>query len=120
MHRWLLLLDPAAVLVFVAIGRDTHEEEATLAGLAETAAPFLVAVVIGWLVVRAWTAPTSSLTGAGVLATTVVLGMLLRNLVFGEGTAATFVLVATVFLAILLLGWRLLAAQFTDRTPVDA
>ena len=38
----------------------------------------------------------------------VVIGMLLRRLV-GEGTAPSFVVVATTVLAVLLLGWRLVA-----------
>jgi 2-polyprenyl-6-methoxyphenol hydroxylase-like FAD-dependent oxidoreductase len=45
-------------------------------------------------------------TGAIVWVATVSGGMLLRNLVFGRGTAAAFVVVATVFLGITMLGWR--------------
>jgi hypothetical protein len=41
--------------------------------------------------------------------TTIVLGMLLRNIVFDDGTATAFIIVATVFLGTLLNGWRLLA-----------
>ena len=43
-----------------------------------------------------------------MLVCTVVLGMLLRR-VLGEGTALSFVVVATTVLAVLLLGWRLVA-----------
>ena len=39
---------------------------------------------------------------------TVVLGMLLRR-VAGDGTALSFVIVATTVLSVLLLGWRLVA-----------
>ena len=42
------------------------------------------------------------------MASTVVVGMLLHR-VTGEGTAWSFVLVATVVLTALLLGWRLVA-----------
>ncbi|MFZ0530798.1 MAG: DUF3054 domain-containing protein, partial [Propionicimonas sp.] len=40
-------IDLAAVLVFAAIGRASHAEALSLAGLAQTAWPFLVAVAIG-------------------------------------------------------------------------
>ena len=46
--------------------------------------------------------------GAVVLVCTVVLGMLFRR-VAGEGTALSFVIVATCVLSVLLLGWRLVA-----------
>ncbi len=43
-----------------------------------------------------------------MLACTVALGMIVR-VITGEGTAPSFVIVATSVLAALLLGWRLLA-----------
>jgi hypothetical protein len=39
--------------------------------------------------------------------TTVALGMVLRKLVFDEGTATAFVIVATVFTGAVSNGWRL-------------
>ena len=39
---------------------------------------------------------------------TVALGMVLRNLVFDRGTAASFIIVTSVFTFVLLFGWRLL------------
>ena len=41
-----------------------------------------------------------------VWATTVVGGLLLRRFVFDRGTAAAFVVVATVTLGVLIIGWR--------------
>ncbi len=38
---------------------------------------------------------------------TLVAGMVLRNVVFGDGTATSFVIVAALFLALFLIGWRL-------------
>jgi hypothetical protein len=113
MHRLLLVLDPIAVVGFVAIGRDTHDEDATLAGLVETAAPFLIALGLGWLAFRAWRTPLRLSTGAGIAGVTIVLGMLLRRVVFDEGTAAAFVVVATVFLGAALVGWRVVAGRFS-------
>ncbi|CAN5351229.1 hypothetical protein BH23ACT3_BH23ACT3_19030 [soil metagenome] len=105
-------LDVASVVVFVAVGRRNHDQDPGLAGVFATAAPFLIALAVGWLVARAWYAPMSLRTGVVVWLTTVVGGMLLRNLVFDDGTAASFVVVATAFTAACLLGWRLASKLF--------
>jgi FtsH-binding integral membrane protein len=42
---------------------------------------------------------------------TVVMGMVLRNMVFDRGTATAFIIVATVFLGITMFGWRALLAR---------
>jgi hypothetical protein len=107
-----LLLDPIAVVAFVAIGRDTHDEAPTLGGLMVTAAPFLIALGAGWLAARAWRRPAAISTGAVVAGITLVLGMVLRRFAFGEGTAIAFVIVATLFLGAAMLGWRALAGWF--------
>jgi hypothetical protein len=111
-HRLLLLLDPVVVVAFVAIGRDTHDEAPTLGGLMVTAAPFLIALAAGWLAARAWRDPAGIPTGAVVAAVTLVLGMALRRTIFDEGTAVAFVVVATLFLGIAMLGWRAIAGRF--------
>lgn len=104
--RW-LGLDVAAVLAFVAIGRDNHESGNTLAGLLETAAPFLMGLLAGWLVTRAWRNPGDLRTGMGAALTAVAVGMILRRFAFGDGTEATFIIVAAAFLTLMICGWRL-------------
>ena len=99
-------LDLASVVVFVAIGRRSHDEGSAVGEFVNTLAPFGIALLAGWLVARAWRTPLAITTGAAVWVTTVVLGMLLRRLVFDRGTAPSFVVVATVFLGVCLLGWR--------------
>ena len=42
---------------------------------------------------------------------TVALGMVLRNLVFDRGTAAAFIVVASVFLGISMNGWRIISTR---------
>jgi hypothetical protein len=42
--------------------------------------------------------------------------MLLRNLVFDDGTAASFVIVASVFLGTFLVGWRAIAGALASRS----
>ena len=99
-------LDTFAVVLFVAIGRREHERDSAISGLIGTAAPFLIALALAWLLLRAWRRPVDLRTGLGVWAIVVVGGMVLRNLVFGDGTAASFVVVATLFLALFVVGWR--------------
>lgn len=102
-------VDVCCVLVFVAIGRASHDEAASLTGFATTAWPFLAGLAIGWTVWRAWRRPEGlAPAGIAVWITTVALGMVLR-VVSGQGTALAFVVVASVFLGLMLLGWRLLA-----------
>ncbi|MDU0328280.1 DUF3054 domain-containing protein [Microbacterium sp. KSW2-21] len=107
-----LLLDVVLVVVFAAIGRATHDGDVLGpfgSGLATTAWPFVAALLIGWLVTRAWRRPTVVVrTGLPVWAITVALGMVLRAL-SGQGVAVAFIIVATITLAVFLLGWRGLA-----------
>jgi hypothetical protein len=105
------LADLCCVLVFVVIGRANHHAGGGLAGLADTAWPFLTGAVAGMLVTRAWRRPTALVpTGVGVWLCTVALGMLLR-VVSGQGTAFAFILVALAFLGLFQLGWRVVAAR---------
>jgi hypothetical protein len=104
-----LALDVALVVVFAAIGRATHDSD-VLAGLLQTAWPFLAGLGIGWLVTLAWRAPTAPVrTGLGVWAATVIVGMLLRA-ASGQGTALPFIIVATVTLLLFVVGWRIIAS----------
>lgn len=108
-------LDAVLTLIFVLVGRNTHAEAFTVSGLLETWWPFLIGLIIGWLVTRAWRKPHGILwQGVGVWASTLIVGMLLRAL-SGQGTALPFVIVATVTLAALLIGWRLIATLFVRR-----
>lgn len=103
---WLLGFDVLAVVSFVAIGRRTHLKSGGVLDVLETAAPFLIALAIGWTVSRAWRRPTAFGVGAITAAVTLVGGLLIRRLVFGDGTATAFVVVAAMFLFGAMLGWR--------------
>lgn len=113
--RLAAVCDAVAVGAFVAIGRSSHDEGGAFVGWASTVWPFLVGAAAGWLVVRAWRRPVSPVpTALGVWVSTVVVGMGLRA-VTGQGTAASFVIVATLFLAATLFGWRLVYAAVRRR-----
>ncbi|WP_042576184.1 DUF3054 domain-containing protein [Rhodococcus sp. MEB064] len=107
------VLDVVLVLVFSAIGRSSHAEGVTAGGVVSTAWPFLVGLVVGWAVTYALYREkfvADSLVPTGVIAWigTVLVGMLLRQLT-DEGTAFSFIVVASVTLGIFLLGWRAIA-----------
>ncbi|WP_169797267.1 DUF3054 domain-containing protein [Janibacter limosus] len=111
-------LDVLVVAVFTLIGRRTHAEPLDPAGWWETAWPFLAGLAIGWTVValssRTW--PTRLWHGATVWIATVFGGMALRDMV-GQGTALPFVIVATLFLGVTLVGWRLVLWALDRRRP---
>ena len=117
MRGWLASgADGAAILLFAAVGRLSHAEGVTPLGVLEVAWPFLAGGAIGTLAGRTWRRPESLSSGAVVWAGTLVGGMLLRGL-SGGGVPVSFVVVAAIVLAVLLLGWRLVmrAASVTAR-----
>ena len=110
-----MVVDIACVVVFCAIGRRSHAEGLTLGGIAETAWPFLSGTLVGWLISRAWRAPRAvAPTGVVVWLSTVVVGMLLRK-VSSQGVAASFIVVASLVTAVMLLGWRVVAGLIAKR-----
>ena len=75
-----LAIDIVAVLVFVGIGRRSHDESGNaVTGVLSVAAPFLIALVAGWLIGRVWQRPMSVRSGAVVWIVTVGVGLLLRD-----------------------------------------
>ena len=111
-------LDALVVAVFTLIGRRTHDEPLDPAGWWDTAWPFLAGLAIGWAVVAAssQTWPTRWWHGLTVWIATVFGGMALRDMV-GQGTALPFVIVATIFLGVTLVGWRLVLWAVDRRRP---
>ena len=106
--------DVVCVLVFCAVGRRTHAEGLSFAGIAETAWPFLTGTALGWLLSRGWQRPAAlAPTGLVVWVCTVVVAMLLRRAT-SAGTAVSFIVVASLTTAVLLLGWRA-AVQLMSR-----
>jgi peptidoglycan/LPS O-acetylase OafA/YrhL len=103
-------VDVVCVLVFCAVGRRSHDEGLSLGGVATTAWPFLIGTILGWVLSQGWRRPTAvAPTGVVVWVCTVAVGMLLRR-VSSAGVAASFVVVASLVTALLLLGWRAVAS----------
>jgi hypothetical protein len=100
------LADAGCLVLFSAVGRRSHGEGLTLGGLLTTLWPFLAGLVAAWLVGRLWRAP-GRVAPSGLVAWggALTLGMLLRA-ASRQGVQVSFVIVAAIVLAALLLGWR--------------
>ncbi|MDP9996630.1 MULTISPECIES: DUF3054 domain-containing protein [Pseudarthrobacter] len=103
------LADAVLILVFAAIGRDTHQRSDVLAGVFLTAWPFLAGAALAWLAARAWRRPLSIKSGVAIWLGAVVVGMALRALT-GQTVVLPFVIVALLSLGLGLLGYRALIA----------
>ncbi|WP_062384013.1 DUF3054 domain-containing protein [Demequina iriomotensis] len=116
-------LDAGAIVVFSAIGRASHEEGILGpggSGLATTAWPFAAGAALGWVIARGWRRPCDwRRTGAIVWASTLVGGMVLR-VASGQGVQVSFVVVAGVFLATALVGWRVVSGWIAARRGLKA
>lgn len=113
------VVDACFVVLFATLGRVSHAEGVTTAGVAGVAWPFLVALAVGWAVVRVrtggWPARMPGSTTVWLL--TAVLGLLLR-VATGGGFAWAFGVVAVLVLGLFLVGWR--CAVEVTRFAVDA
>lgn len=109
------VIDVALVLVFVLIGRRSHGEAATIAGVFTTYWPFFIGLVAGWLVTWAWRRPLAPVwPGVPVWLMAVALGMLIRASA-GQGVEPAFIAVAFIVLGVFLVGWRVAAIPFVRR-----
>lgn len=109
------IADAIVILLFASIGRDTHEHGVSIGGVIATAWPFLVAAAAGWLLCRAWRSPFAIWpSGVVVWVVTVAGGLALRGLA-GGGLAFAFQLVTAGFLALVLLGHRLIGTLVSKR-----
>ena len=110
------IVDVVAVVVFVAIGRRNHDEGTAISGVLSVAAPFLIALFTSWIGLRTWNEPFARRSWAATWAITVIIGLLLRRLVFDRGIATPFIIVATITLGVLLAIGRLLSRKLNAKT----
>lgn len=106
-----VIVDAVLVLIFAVIGRASHDESP--AGFLLTAWPFLVALIVGHVLAALLPGrprrPWSVLWGVVVWVVTVAGGMLLR-VAAGDTAQLAFIIVATLTLGVLLVGWRAVTA----------
>lgn len=101
------VLDAVSIAVFAALGRETHTASVSLGATFSVAWPFLLAAAGAWLITRAWRTPGRIWpTGVVIWLVTAVGGLALRGL-SGGGLAPAFQVVTLSFLALTLLGHRL-------------
>jgi Protein of unknown function (DUF3054) len=111
-RRWVALaFDAACVLLFVVLGRRSHDEGNGITSVLNVAAPFAIGLAVAWaLSPNVHRAPRSLRAGVDVWVATVVIGVLLRWFAWDRSTAFAFVIVATLFLGFFMMGWRVVVA----------
>lgn len=105
------LADLVCLIAFAAIGKSTHESGDSSWVVLAIVWPFVVGAFVGWVGamwngmrgLRVWPG------GVLILVVTYILGMALRD-ISGRGLATGFLIVAAIFLALTMLGWRALYA----------
>jgi hypothetical protein len=103
------IVDILLVLLFVLIGRDSHNEGFSPLATLQTLWPFVAGLALGWVVTFAWRHPRYiSWPGIPIWLVTIAAGMLLR-MASGQGVQLAFVIVASVVLGVFLVGWRAIA-----------
>jgi hypothetical protein len=104
------------VLALAIGGKGTHEEGDPSWVVLAIAWPYAVAAGLAhvWLLARGRPAGRTWPEGVTVLAVTYALGMLLRA-ISGRGLAPAFLVVACLFLALTMLGWRAVVQLMTRR-----
>ena len=107
------LFDALCVLLMVVIGTRNHDTDTGINGVLYVAAPFWIAMSLAHLAPLLQRTAKAEAHVLVVWGYTVVMGMVLRNLVFDRGTAVAFIIVATVFLGITMFGWRAFIARGT-------
>ena len=98
--------DLLVLVVFVLVGRRSHDEGSGLEGFLRVWWPFAVALVVATLASGTWRAPLEWRRAIVAWLVTVAVGMVLRIAVQGRDFKPTFVIVTTVFVGAGMLGWR--------------
>ncbi len=115
-----LLLDVAWIILFAIVGRQSHGEGSPLVGVLGVAWPFLVGYVVGAFALRLSRTPRSLTRIIPVWLLTIVIGMAIRTIQKGRAPETAFIIVATIALAVGLVGWRVVAAGVCRRRRAGA
>lgn len=124
---WSFPLDLLFVVLFVVIGRRSHENGYALPDLLLAVLPFVIGLVTGWAVIRwlsgAW--PQRVLHGITLAVVTVAVGMIVRVLMgqsVGNGIVGllAFTGVALAFLILFLVFWRAIVAYLLPAPRVPS
>lgn len=112
----MFVLDAVLIVVFSTFGRGAHAEGLGAAQVWGTAWPFLVGLVVGWLILLvARRAPGAVGSGVAVWISSLVVGMVIRGIGDGRVPHWSFIIVAAVVTAVFLIGWRAIRAAVLRR-----
>lgn len=116
-----LIVDLLLVVVFAIIGRMSHSEGVSLAGIVTTGWPFVLGLLIAWVLVTLFRWRPWRPFPAGVFIWIVAVGggMLLR-LAIGDTAEVAFIVVAAIVLGAFLLVPRLLLGTGRDARTSSA
>jgi hypothetical protein len=104
-----LLVDLACLALFVALGRNQHQENGGVAGFATTFATFAGAWLAAALLTQLHRNPLAWPRAAVNVALAVPTALATRIAFQDHSFKLSFTIVATVFVSLFTLGWRLLA-----------
>ena len=110
------VIDFVAVVVFVVIGQRNHDGSSDVYGIINLAAPFLIALLTSWVVLRTWRGPFNRASFVATWVITVAGGLFLRRVVFDRGIATAFIIVTVITLGLLLGLGRLLSRKLSAKT----
>jgi hypothetical protein len=110
------VIDVVAVVVFVVIGQRNHDGSSDVYGIINLAAPFLIALLTSWIVLRTWRGPFNRASFVATWVITVAGGLFLRRVVFDRGIATAFIIVTVITLGLLLGLGRLLSRKLSAKT----
>ena len=110
------VIDVVAVVVFVVIGQRNHDGSSDVYGIINLAAPFLIALLTSWVILRTWRGPFNRASFVATWVITVAGGLFLRRVVFDRGIATAFIIVAVITLGLLLGLGRLLSRKLSAKT----
>lgn len=112
------LLDIVAIMLFALFARIAHPPF-TFTGLLAAFWPWAVGALLGWVFITSIKAsPGRWVEGAIVWCSTIVGGMILWSIVNTQLPHYTFLLVASIMSALLMFGWRAIAAFRARRAEV--
>jgi hypothetical protein len=110
------VIDVVAVVVFVVIGQRNHDGSSDVYGIINLAAPFLIALLTSWVLLRTWRGPFNRASFVATWVITVAGGLFLRRVVFDRGIATAFIIVTVITLGLLLGLGRLLSRKLSAKT----
>jgi hypothetical protein len=113
--RFAFLVDLLVLVIFVVVGRGSHDEGSGVEGFLRVWWPFALGLVVGTAATRLWKHPFERPRVIATSLVTVAIGVVLRIAVQDRDFKVSFVIVATIFIGGVMLGWRALVMYLARR-----